>query len=77
VVIPEEAVVARGEERFVFVVRDGIARARTVTTGERLSGKVEVPTGLQAGETIVRIGHDQLNVEQPTPVVPPPPAGDA
>jgi membrane fusion protein (multidrug efflux system) len=77
VVIPEEAVIARGDDRFVFVVSDGVATARAVTTGERLSGKVEVPTGLRAGETIVRIGHDQLSVEQPTPVVPPPPAGDA
>ena len=77
VVVPEEAVVTRGEQRFVFVVRDGVAAAREVTTGERLPGKVEIPTGLRIGETIVRIGQDQLNVEKPTPVLTPAPAGGA
>jgi membrane fusion protein (multidrug efflux system) len=75
VVVPEEAVIARGQQRFVFVVRDGVATAREVTTGERLPGKVEIARGLTAGDTIVRIGQDQLHVEKPTPIVVPPPAG--
>jgi membrane fusion protein (multidrug efflux system) len=77
VVVPEEVVVSRGEQRFVFVVRDGKASAQEITTGERLAGRVEVPTGLAAGETIVRLGQDQLSFEQPTPVAPPAPPGDA
>ena len=77
VVVPEEAVITRGPQRFVFVVRDGLATAHEVTTGERLPGKVEIPSGLAAGDTIVRIGQDQLSTEKPTPVVVPAPAGDA
>jgi RND family efflux transporter MFP subunit len=77
VVVPEEAVITRDQQRFVFVVRDGVATAREVTTGERLPGRVEIPSGLAAGDTIVRIGQDQLSTEKPTPVVPPLPAGDA
>ena len=77
VVVPEEAVITRDQQRFVFVVRDGVATARPVTTGERLPGKVEIASGLAAGDTIVRIGQDQLSTEKATPVVPPRPAGDA
>jgi membrane fusion protein (multidrug efflux system) len=77
VVVPEEVVVARGARRFVFVVRDGIATAREVTTGERLPGKVEIASGLSAGETLVRLGQDQLHFERPTPVDASVPAGDA
>jgi len=77
VVVPEEVVVARGTQRFVFVVRDGMATAREVTTGERLPGRVELSSGLTAGETVVRLGQDQLRFERPTPVVAPGSAGDA
>jgi RND family efflux transporter MFP subunit len=77
VVVPEEAVITREQQRFVFVVRDGLATAQEVTIGERLPGKVEIPSGLAAGDTIVRIGQDQLRVETPTPVVLPTPDGDA
>jgi membrane fusion protein (multidrug efflux system) len=72
VVVPEEAIVTRGPQRYVFIVADGVATARDVTTGERLPGTVEITRGLRAGETIVRIGQDQLPVERPTPVVTPP-----
>ncbi len=51
--IPLEAVVERGQVRSVFVVEDGRARSRLVALGERRGDRVEVLTGLAAGETIV------------------------
>lgn len=77
VVVPEEAVVARGDERFVFVVAEGVATARPITIGERMPGTVEIPSGLAAGETVVRVGHEQLRLDKPLPVLPAAPLGDA
>lgn len=51
--IPAEAIVERGQVRSVFVVEEGRARSRLVALGERRGDRVEVLTGLAAGETIV------------------------
>ena len=53
VLIPEEAVVSNGTERYVFVVTDGAIRQSPVTLGERLPGEVEVLEGVGAGEQVV------------------------
>ena len=56
VLIPEEAVVASGNDHFVFTVVDGKAVKKSVTLGQRLEGEVEVLAGLIAGDTVVRGG---------------------
>lgn len=53
VVVPEGAVVARGQIESVFVVNDGVARLRLVKTGRRLDGGVEILSGLSGGEPVV------------------------
>jgi len=50
--IPAEAVIERGQVRSVFVVEAGRARSRLIALGERRGDRVEVLTGLAAGETI-------------------------
>ena len=60
VVVPEEAVVPRGGENFVFVVADGTAELRQVTLGERAPGRVEVASGLEAGERVVVAGQQKI-----------------
>lgn len=60
VVIPEEAVVPRGGENFVFAVADGTARLRSVTLGERVPGRVEVLSGVEAGERVVVAGQQRI-----------------
>lgn len=54
VTIPEQAVVRRGSSSSVFVVdQAGVARLRLVTTGRAAEGRVEVLSGLDAGDSIV------------------------
>ena len=52
-VIPVTAVVEQGQVQSVFVVEDGRARSRLITTGARQDGQVEVLSGLTASEKIV------------------------
>ena len=53
VLIPEEAVVSNGTERYVFVVADGVVKQSPVALGQRLPGEVEVLEGVAAGEQVV------------------------
>ncbi len=69
-VIAEEAIVPRGEFKYVFVVSDigGMLRAeqREVTLGARMPGRVEVLSGLAAGDQIIT--HGTLKVRPGMPV---------
>ncbi len=54
ILIPETAVIQRGEIMSVFVVgSDRIARLRWVKTGRRLDGQVEILSGVNAGESVL------------------------
>ena len=50
--IPASAIVDRGQLQSVFVIEDGIAHTRLVTTGRRSQNAVEVLSGLTEGEKI-------------------------
>ena len=60
ILVPEEAIIAEGEQTFVFTVKDKIAKRRNVTLGQRSEGKVAVIEGLTIGEMVVRLGHQRL-----------------
>jgi membrane fusion protein (multidrug efflux system) len=60
VLIPEEAVVAEGDQTFVFTVQDQRAARRSVRLGQRTAGTVEVIEGIAAGEPVVRAGMQRL-----------------
>jgi membrane fusion protein (multidrug efflux system) len=60
VLIPEEAVVAEGDQTFVFTVQDQRAERRPVRLGQRQAGTVEVLDGIAAGEPVVREGVQRL-----------------
>ena len=51
--IPPPAMVEHGQLQSVFVIEDGCARTRLVTTGERRQSAVEVLSGLSEGEKLV------------------------
>jgi RND family efflux transporter MFP subunit len=51
--VPGSAVVDRGQLRSVFVVEDGHIRKRLVTLGEEREGRLEVLSGLEAGDEVV------------------------
>jgi membrane fusion protein (multidrug efflux system) len=58
--VPEAAIVPEQGRTFVFVIEDGVAHRREVTTGRRKPGEVEVIKGLQEGERVVVDGTQNL-----------------
>ncbi len=59
-VIPEAAIVPRGEEKIVYMVRNGQAVEAKVTLGSRSNGMVEVLDGLDEEATVVTAGQHKL-----------------
>jgi len=59
-VVPEQALVPQGSEQFVFKVVDGRAVRAKVEVGQRRDGKVEMVSGVTAGEVVVVSGHQRL-----------------
>lgn len=48
------------DERFVFVVEDGVAHRRTVTLGRTFDDKLEILSGIEEGEMLVTTGQHNL-----------------
>jgi membrane fusion protein, multidrug efflux system len=75
-IIPEQAVMTRGDETFVFVALDGVARRVSVQLGSRTPGIVEVASGLTLDDQVIVTGQDRLssgdriNVVEDTAAVP-------
>jgi RND family efflux transporter MFP subunit len=70
--IPEEALVSFAGVDKVFVVEGGVARERPIATGRRGGGRVEVLSGLTAGERVV-VAPGDLRSEQAVREAPPEP----
>jgi RND family efflux transporter MFP subunit len=68
--VPASAVVKKGQVEQVFVIENGTARARLVTTGAALGGRLEVLSGLRAGETIAAPAPAELRDGSPVEVRP-------
>jgi RND family efflux transporter MFP subunit len=51
--VPAAAISERGQLQTVMAVDEGIARTRIVTTGSRLKDRIEVLSGLSAGDKII------------------------
>src|SRR5690554_720543 len=60
-VVPEQAVMLRGDQKYVFVAEDGQARRVSVKTGSRLPGWVEVTDGLTMEDAVIITGQDRLS----------------
>ncbi len=55
--VPEAAVIPAGENAYVYVVGDdNVAKKRTIETGQRIDGTIEVISGLDNGERVVVLG---------------------
>ncbi|MBW2618461.1 MAG: efflux RND transporter periplasmic adaptor subunit, partial [Deltaproteobacteria bacterium] len=67
--VPLYAVITQGEEKFVFVERDGIAQKRVVELGILVGWQVQVTTGLFPGERVVIVGQRFLDDGQAVEVV--------
>jgi membrane fusion protein (multidrug efflux system) len=59
-VVPEAAIVPRGEEKIVYMVRDGQAIEANVTLGGRSNGLVEILDGLAEDAMVVTAGQQKL-----------------
>ncbi|BAI79566.1 acriflavin resistance protein, AcrA/AcrE family [Deferribacter desulfuricans SSM1] len=61
IVVPENAVVKRGQLEIVFVDKNGKAELRIVKTGRKFEDGIEILSGLKPGERIVIENADKLN----------------
>jgi membrane fusion protein (multidrug efflux system) len=68
VVVPEQAILPKGNKSFVYKVVEGKAQLTPVGLGRRTPGQVEVVSGLGAGDTIVVDG--LLKLRPGAPVAP-------
>lgn len=69
VVIPQEAIVEEGEQEYIFVASDGVARQRAVRTGATSGDRVMVLEGLSVGEDLIVVGQRTLVDGQPLRIV--------
>ena len=60
VVVPYEAVCQRGEQEYVFTLKNGRAVQNPVTTGYLLERVIEVRSGLEGGESVILSPSDEL-----------------
>jgi membrane fusion protein (multidrug efflux system) len=58
--VPEEAIIHRGEQTMICVIKDGKAHFVSVTLGIRRAREVQIAKGLGAGEVVVTAGHMKL-----------------
>jgi membrane fusion protein (multidrug efflux system) len=57
VTVPEQAIMPRGSEQFVFTIVDGKVKQTKVTIGSRRDGRVEIVEGLGHEDIVVTAGH--------------------
>ena len=70
--VPEEAIVPRGQDSFVFRVVDGKADLVKVQTGTRKVGEVEIMKGIAAGDLVVTEGTQRLGPGASVSIITPP-----
>jgi membrane fusion protein (multidrug efflux system) len=58
--VPAAAVLAEDAQASVFVVEDGIAKRRAITTGLESGERIEVTSGLEGSEQVIVVGQSAL-----------------
>ena len=58
--VPEQAIWPIGQTKTIFVVENAKAVQKTVTTGQRQPGRVEIKSGIIAGEELVTAGQMKI-----------------
>lgn len=66
IIVPEQAIVPRGQDFFVFKVADGKAQFTKVELGLRRPGEVQILEGVLPGDVVVTDG--QLRIKDGAPV---------
>lgn len=75
VLVPEQALMQDGSQRYVWTIVDGRARRVVVKTGVRVPGAVQVVEGLKAGDQVITAGQTKPMMNDGLPVQPLPPGG--
>lgn len=68
-VVPSESLVGTTEGYIIFTVKNGKAQRQPVKIGLRQPGWVEIRTGVQPGERIVKSGHQSLTDGSPVNIL--------
>jgi membrane fusion protein (multidrug efflux system) len=69
ILIPEQAILPMGNDKFVYRIVDGKAVLTKVTIGQRRTGEVEIVTGLGAGDTVITGGQSKPMIFDGAPVM--------
>lgn len=69
VAIPQDYIVDYGDEKYLFVLEDGVARKRDVVLGGRNENLVLIKSGLNAGDNLIIEGFQSLNDGEKVKVV--------
>ena len=67
--VPLYAVITQGEERFVYVEKDGRAQKRAVQLGVLDGWQVQITDGLLPGERVIVVGHRFVDDDQPVEII--------
>ena len=67
--VPLYAVITQGDERFVYVEKDGQAEKRAIKLGVLVGWQVHVEAGLNPGERVIVVGHRFLDDGQAVKVI--------
>jgi membrane fusion protein (multidrug efflux system) len=67
--IPLYSVITRGNDRFVYVEKDGKVEKRSVELGVLVGWEVHITGGLKPGERVVVVGHRFLDDGQAVSVI--------
>ena len=68
-VIPEAAIVPRGDDKIVYLIKNGQAVEVKVTLGNRTKGLVEILDGLDENAMVVTAGQQKLKDGSPVEIV--------
>lgn len=60
VTVPEQAIMPRGNDQFVYTIVDGKAKQTKVMIGTRRDGRVEIVEGLGTHDMVVTAGHQKI-----------------
>ena len=72
--IPEEALMPKGDKQFVYKVVDGKAKMTQVHTGLHRDGQVQITDGLAAGDVVIVAGQMKVRPDGAVKVLPEPKA---
>lgn len=61
IVVPQQTIQISGQDKFVWMVKDGRAHRQGVTTGDVISEGVVVETGLTSGDVVIVEGQDKVS----------------